>query len=525
MSRRPPRWLLLLAAASAVIAFLPLLYLLIRVSQAGWPEIWGVLSRGRTWDIAWNSIALTIAVAASTAVLGIPAAFLLARTRLVWRRFWLVMLTLPLAVPSYVAAYTWLAAFSTLKGFFGAWLVLTLSCTPYVVLPVVAAFRNTDTRLEDVARSLGMSQFRAFWRTTLPQISPAAAAGTLLVALYTLSDFGAVAVMRYDAFTRAIYASYRASFDRTSAAVMALLLVLLALIFVAGEQATRRRGERWRSGSGSPRPLRPSRLGWWQVPSLVLVTGYTTLALGVPTVSLAAMLLKSGQNNLEWSKLLDAAGNTVVVAALGALIATVMAIPVGILAARYQGIWSKSAETTALSSHVLPGVVVGLSLVFFGLAVVPPLYQTMALLGVAYGILFLPKSLGSIRTATAAVPPSLERQARSLGYNALQTFIRVTLPLTFTSVLAGFVLAMLTAMKELPATLMLRPTGMDTLATNIWRNTEVADFAAAAPYAAVLLLLAALPAWWLSRFAAGKVPVSGNFATKPQPAPLQEVAP
>ncbi len=500
MSRRPPRWLLLLAVASAAIALIPFGYLLVRTADAGWETIWAVLSRPRTWQVAVNSLSLTVAVAVSCVLIGIPAAWLVARSRLPMRRVWLVLLALPLAVPSYVAAYAWLALFPGMGGFGGSWLVLTLVSTPYVVLPVAAAFRASDAGAEEVARSLGASPWRAFRRAGLPQVIPAATAGTLLAAIYTLSDFGTVAIMRYDAFTRAIYASYRASFDRTSAAVLALLLIVLALVFVLGEQASRGSAQRWRTGAGTPKEGLPVPLGRWALPALTGLGALTVLALGVPTYSLLRMLASSAStNSVDVSSLVSAATATITVSAIGAVIAVVLALPVGILAARYRGAAVRATETGAFISHVLPGVVVGLSLVFFTLAVVPAVYQTVVVVGFAYGVLFLPKALGSVRTSMAAVPPVLEQQSRSLGLGPIATFARVTVPLIATGVLAGGVLAMLTAMKELPATLMLRPTGMETLATQIWRNTEVANYAAAAPYAATLLLLASIPAFWLSR--------------------------
>jgi iron(III) transport system permease protein len=372
-----------------------------------------------------------------------------------------------------------------------------------VVLPVAAAFRASDASGEEVARSLGAGPVRAFTRAGLPQVLPAAAAGTLLVALYTLADFGTVAIMRYDAFTRVIYSSYRASFDRTSAAVLSLLLVLFALAFVLAEQGWRGSAQRYRLGSGSPRVAPRVRLGpIWTPTALAALGALTVLAIGIPAFSLTRMLAASASTGVDAAELAQAAGATVVVSLAGAVIALALALPVGVLAARYRGTAVRAAETGAFTSHVLPGVVVGLSLVFLTLAVLPGLYQTVAVVAFAYGILFLPKALGSVRSATAAVPPVLEEVGRASGLSALATLRRVTLPIAWPGILAGGILAMLTAMKELPATLMLRPTGMETLATEMWRETEVADFAGAAPYAAVLLLLAAVPAFWLSRAAA-----------------------
>jgi iron(III) transport system permease protein len=192
-------------------------------------------------------------------------------------------------------------------------------------------------------------------------------------------------------------------------------------------------------------------------------------------------------------------------------------MPIATLSARFPGRAARALEAAGSLPLALPGIVVGLGLVFFSLLAVPALYQSAAMLAFAYGVLFLPKALGSVRTSVAAVPPTLEQQSRTLGHGPAATFWRVTVPLTWPGVLAGGVLAMLTAMKELPATLMLRPTGMETLATQMWRNTEVADYAAAAPYAAVLLLLAAVPAFWLSRVVSADEPPRAARPRTPPP--------
>ena len=174
-------------------------------------------------------------------------------------------------------------------------------------------------------------------------------------------------------------------------------------------------------------------------------------------------------------------------------------MPVGILAARYRTRSVRTIETASYSGHALPAVVVGLSLVFLTLAVLPGIYQTVFVLAFAYAVLFLPKAIGATRSATAAVPPVLEQTARTLGRGPLRAWSETTLRLTLPGIAAGGLLVLLTAMKELPATLMLRPTGLDTLATELWSRTEVAAYGAGAPYAIALVAIAAIPAWLLSR--------------------------
>ena len=496
----PPRRLLLLGSVTAAVAVIPLVYLIVRVFGAGLDRIIDVLWRTRTLDTVLTSAALVLVVTLACLLIGIPAAWLVSRTTLPLRGMWLVLLALPLAMPSYVAAYAWIAQFPWFTGFPAAALVLTLVSFPYVALPTAAAFRFADPGVEEVARSLGRSPVRAFTTATLPQAWPAAAAGSLLVALYVLSDFGAVALFRVDAFTRVIYASYRGSFDRVSAAVLALILVAFAALLVWAERRARGRQTRWRVAGSIQRDHIPVRL--CRGPTIVATGSLVLLlilALGVPLASLINLMVRSRELDLDIGELLGATLGSTGVSLLGAVIAVALALPVGVLAARYRTRSVRGVETLSYSGHALPGVVVGLSLVFFTLSVAPFAYQTIVTLAVAYAVLFLPKAIGATRSATAAVPPILEATARTLGRGPASAWWSTTARLTAPGIAAGGLLVWLTAMKELPATLMLRPTGLDTLATELWSRTEIAAYGAAAPYAITLVVVAAIPAWLLSR--------------------------
>jgi iron(III) transport system permease protein len=201
-----------------------------------------------------------------------------------------------------------------------------------------------------------------------------------------------------------------------------------------------------------------------------------------------------------------AAGSTLYVSALGAAVAVVMAIPVGILAARSRHPVVRTIEHATYSGHALPGLVVALAMIFFGIRVVPGIYQQVPLLVLTYAMLFLPAAVGVVRASVALSSPRTEELARSLGRTPLGVLRSVTIPLAAPGIGAGAALVMLTCMKELPATLLLRPTGMDTLATRLWTHTSVSEYAAAAPYAVVLVLLAAIPTLLLTREQVGTRP-------------------
>ena len=490
-----PTWLIAVAALCASAAAIPLVYLIVRSVDAGFAELADTLLRGRVLELAVNTVLLAVVVTASCLVLGTGCAWALTRVRMSAPRTWLLVSALPLAVPSYLAAYGWLVWLPALNGFWASWFVMTAVCTPYVTLPVAAALRGASGDLEAVARSLGRGPFAAFRAATWPQIRPAAVAGALLVCLYTLSDFGLVSMLRYQTLTWGINAAYGASFDRNQAALLALVLVVLALGVVAGER--RSRGQVDLTAGRSMPSVRPP--GRWLAPLVALLLAAPLVGVVVPVVGLVSRLFEAATlRAIDVPRLFEAIGATLGLALTGAVVAALLALPIAALAARYRGRLVSAIETVGFLGHALPGIVVGLSLVFFALAVVPALYQSVVVLVFAYAVLFMPKAIGSMRSGIAAVPDSLIDVSRMLGLSPLATWWRVTARLALPGIGVGALLVAISIMKELPATLLLRPTGISTLATELWSRTAVFEFGAAAPYAAALVLLAAVPAVVLS---------------------------
>lgn len=496
-SSRAPWWLFAVAAGCAAAAAIPLVYLIVRALDAGIAVSVATLWRPRVFDLALNSITLAVAVTVTCLVVGTASAWVLTRVRIPIPGIWLLIAALPLAVPSYLAAYGWLVWFPSLNGFWASWLVMSAVCVPYVTLPVAAALRGASGNLHDVARTLGRGPFGAFASATWPQIRPAATAGALLVCLYTLSDFGLVSLLRYQTLTWGINAAYGASFNRNQAALLALVLVALALAVVTGERSSRGGLDRV-AVRGAP-PVIPS--GRWRVPVAVILVAAPVLGVVVPVVGLLSRLLEAASlRAIEVSRLLEAVGATLGLAVAGALLATLLALPIAALAARHTGRIVSMIEATGYLGHGLPGIVVGLSLVFFALSVVPALYQSVVVLVFGYSVLFMPKAIGTMRSGIAGVPGSLVEVSRMLGLSPLATWWRVTARLALPAIGVGALLVAISVMKELPATLLLRPTGISTLATELWSRTTVFEFGAAAPYAGALVLVAAVPAVVLSGF-------------------------
>jgi len=490
-----PAWLIVLAGLCAAVAAIPLVYLVVRTTEAGGTELLDTLVRPRVLQLTLNTALLAAGVTMSSLVLGTTCAWILTRIRLPFQSTLLLVSALPLAVPSYLAAYGWLVWFPSLNGFGASWFVMTMVCTPYVTLPVAAALRGASGDLESVARTLGRGPLRAFAAATWPQIRPAAIAGALLVCLYTLSDFGLVSMLRFQTLTWGINAAYGASFDRNQAALLALVLVVLALVVVAGERRSRRQVGSVPGRSTMPASA-PGKAGFIYVAVLLAAP---LAGVVVPVVGLLSRLLEAETlRAIDVPRLVEAVGATLGLALAAAVVAVLVALPIAALAARYRGRLVAVIEAVGFLGHALPGIVVGLSLVFFALAAVPMFYQTSVVLVFAYVVLFMPRAIGSVRSGIAAVPASLGDVSRMLGLSPFQAWWRVTARLALPGIAIGALLVAISAMKELPATLLLRPTGVSTLATELWSRTALFEFGAAAPYAAALVLVAMVPAVLLS---------------------------
>lgn len=486
------------AVAVALLALSPVAYLLVRATEGGPNRLADLVLRDRTAELLARSLALTAAVTVACLVVGTALALATTRLDVPGRRVLVVLAALPLAVPTYVAAFAWISVLPDLDGFWGTFLVLTSCSYPYVLLPVRAALLRQDGSAEDVARTLGLSAGQTLRRVTLPVLRPALAAGGLLVALYTLSDFGAPSLMRHDVFTRVIYSSYTSSFDRQAAAALSLVLVAVTLLVVTAQG--RGPGRTAAVTRAASRPAAPGRTG----PAGTALTwagslAVAAVALGVPAAALGYWTARGVGAQLQLDDVLAAASTTLGYAAAGAVVTALLAVPVGLLAGRSGSPLPRLLERATYVGHALPGVVIALAVVFLFIRVdaLEPLYQRPAMLVVAYVVLFLPLAVGAVHASAATSPPALEEVARVAGLRPLAVVRRVSLPLARPGVAAGAALVFLTCAKELPATLLIAPPGTATLATELWTLTGVAAYSAAAPYAALLVALSAVPTYLL----------------------------
>ncbi len=484
-----------MVAFGVFVSVLPLFYILLRTAQIGVTELAENLFRARTLELIYNSLSLTLVVCITAMTIGTAQAWLSFRSDLAFRRFFQVVAILPLAMPSYVLAYAWLSVSSGINGFIGSWLVLSISTSPYVFLAVSAAFNRHSGAGEEVARTLGRSQLSVARTITWPAIRSSVFGSGLLVALYTLSDFGAVSLMRFDTFTRAIYNAYRASFDRNSAAALALVLVLLTLVLIRIES---RSSSLKATKSSSQYRAMQTKLGKWQLGAQALLFSWFLIGVLIPIMSIIYWTV-IGQSQSNLGEISRAFVNTVGYGFAGGLTVAFVGLAVAILVVRYRSRYSINVEKTILITHALPGVVVALSFVFLVNQSVPNLYQTSALVLLAYLALFLPNAVAVLKVPISQVPTGIEEVSRTLGNSQFQTLRKVVIPAAAPGILSATAFVGLTVIKELPATLILRPTGIETLATRLWSATSVSAFSAAAPYALLLILVAGIPALFVNR--------------------------
>lgn len=520
-----------IALLVGMLAIIPLIYILLRALEAD-AAIWERLWSRQIPLLMFNTLALTATTVLLSALFGIGAAWLVERTDLPGTRVWRVLLALPLAIPAYVAAICWLILFRRggvvdqvaiewlgfargtfplpqITNLWGATIVISLCVCPYVFLPVGAVFRALDRSLEEAARMAGHSAWTTLWRVVLPLAMPAAAGGALLVALYVLSDFGTVAMLRYRTFTLAIFQQFAGQVDRSAAAILSFVLIGMAvpILYTAAWIARRERQmtrSRWQ-------PRRLVRLGRWRPLALAVIGTLIFFALGLPLLTLGGLTLQGwlfptevdriwGVNN---EGILRHGLNSVGLAAAAATGAILLAMFPALVAARRPGRWSSLLLAACQSPFALPGIIIGLSFVLLFNRWAPMLYGTVVVLVIGVVFRLLPQAVTANESALRAVSPPLEQAARTLGNNGFRTFQRVTLPVAAPGLLASWVLAFVTAMKELPTVILLRPPGFDTLPVRIWVAASESVHTQAAPAAFGLIVMTIVTLLFVMRQQAG----------------------
>jgi iron(III) transport system permease protein len=502
---RRPVGLLVVSSAIAVLLALPLIFLLIESHRAGLGAVADQLFRPLTASLLWNTVRLAVVVTAACAIIGTTAAWLVERTDLPGRRIWAVLLVVPLAIPDFVVSFGWSSLFVWIQGFRGAVIVMTLAVYPLVYLPVAASLRAADPGQEEVARSLGVGRLRTFARITLGQARGAILGGCLLVALVLLAEYGAFEMLSYRTFTTEIFSELQLPSEVPVACALSLVLVAISLVVLAGEGWLRGGGRVARSGPMAQRAVSPVRLRPGAKAAALTGTSLLMLAaLGLPVGASIYWIVRGGVPSVSDSvsvSMLSAALHTALYGFGAAAIDTLLALPVAVLAIRHTGVARHFLERSTYLVLALPGVVIALALTYFTEQYASSFgYQTAPLLVLCYAIMFFPLALVGVKAAIARAPASLDEVARSLGQGRLAAFSRITLRLAAPGLMAAFCLVFLEVVTELTATLILVPTGVQTLATQFWQYQSSLSYAQAAPFALVMIAVAAVPSVVLGRF-------------------------
>ncbi|ALP51980.1 hypothetical protein Tel_01840 [Candidatus Tenderia electrophaga] len=495
---------------TATVPLLFVIYSSLQLSAAAWAGLWS----SRLPGLMGNTLSLALAVVVLCLLLAVPSAWLTARREFVGRTLAIWLLVLPLTIPTYVFAhiYTvllepdgWLgrvwqavageAAVIDIYGLGGAAVMLALATFSYVFLLGYTSLVDARQSLEDAARIHGASRWQVFARVTLPLMRPALAAGLVVVVLHTLSDFGAVSMLRYQTFTLSIYLQMSGRFDYHAAAGLSLILVSMSLAFLVLERFFRRQ-QRYYAGAQSRFVHRkPASRG----ETLLIWVWLGLVSLFAFIIPLCWMLVWSYDallRDMIDTRFWGYAFNTGIVSFTAATVAVFLALPIGLYHTRARTWLSNIYVQLSSIGFVLPGPVVALGVISFVIAVMPNFYGGFAALIMALVVRFLPLAIQSQEAALQQLTPSIEQAGRIHGAGPLENLWRVILPMIRNGMVTAWVLVFIDVLKELPATLMLRPVGFDTLPIRIWIEASEEMLELAAP-AALVLVVGTLPALWI----------------------------
>lgn len=504
----PFRPLSLGALALAALVLLPLAAVVVLAAGSSTGGAWTHLIDTGLAGYALNSALLLLLVGVGVIAVGVGAAWLTALCEFPGRRVLQVLLVLPLALPGYVIAYAytdflqfsgpvqttlralagvdgtqWKAAgywFPEIRSLPGAALMFVLVLYPYVYLPVRAAFAGGGANLTEAARTLGLSPWQAFMRVALPLARPAIAGGCALALMETLADFGAVAHFAVDTFTAGIYKAWFGLGDKVAAARLACLLLLATLLLVGAERASRGRA---RYASANARTGRVAfRFGGAGGLAAAAAAALPCLLGFVLPVAILARLAWREVDTLDWARFGGFAWNSLTVGLAAALVAVAGALLLA-YAVRLDRRLAGVGRLAALG-YAVPGAVIAVGLLVplagfdnwldawmrerFGVRTGLLVTGSIAALVFAYVVRFLAVALANVEAGLARVTPSMDDAARAMGLGAGATALRVHVPLIARSLMVAALLVFVDALKELPATLAVRPFNFDTLATHAY---------------------------------------------------------
>ncbi|WP_296130753.1 iron ABC transporter permease [Pseudomonas sp. Ga0074129] len=525
-----------IAFAVALLVLLPLSVLLFSWHDVD-RQIWTHLWQTQLPRLLGNTLVLVLGVGVGVTLLGVSLAWLTSLCEFPGRRWLDWALMLPFAIPAYVLAFVFVGLLdfagplqTQLREWFGndvrfrvrstggVIIVLVLVFYPYVYLLARNAFLAQGKGLMEAARVLGLSPWRAFWRVALPMARPAIGAGLALAIMETLADFGAVSVFNFDTFTTAIYKTWYSFYSLTSATQLASLLLLAVMLVLYGERRAR----------GAVRPVneRPRSKALYHLKGaqawaasawcgLVFACGFV-----IPLLQLVAWFWQRGRFDLDerYSALIL---HTLYLGAMAALITVSVALLLAFARRMAPTRLMRSTVGLANLGYALPGSMLAVAIMlafsyldrelviplstFLGGAGKPILLGSLSALLLAYMIRFLAVAYGPLENSLARIRPSLPEASRSLGVGGAGLFFKVYLPLLVPGALSAALLVFVDVLKEMPATLLMRPFGWDTLSVRVFEMTSEGEWARASLPALTLVLVGLLPVILLIRRSARRI--------------------
>ncbi len=486
---------------------------------------------------AVNTVVLTVLVGLGAAVLGTATAWLVTVCRFPGRGLFEVALALPLAFPAFVLAYAYTDLldhpgpvqtllrditgwgprdywFPEIRSLPGAALMLTLVLYPYVYLLARAAFLQGCPTAQAVARTLGHGPWAAFFRVALPMARPAIVGGTALAMMETIADYGTVAHFGVQTFATGIFRAWFSMGDRPAAAQLSTCLLFLALALALLERAQRGAAQRHQA-SRRYEAIAPVQLDGWQAAGAVVLCAVPVfLGVAVPVVMLGSTAVGSGQSPLD-PRYLDFARNSLTLAGIAAGITVVAALLIGYAERLAPGRVSRTAATLAGLGYAIPGGVIAVGLLvplaaldnrvdalareWLGVSTGLLLTGSAAALILAYAVRFMAVALNAVEAGLATIRPTMDQAARTLGHGPAATLARVHAPLLRGSLLTAALIVFVDVMKELPATLIMRPFNFDTLAVQAHRLAADERLSQAAVPSLVIVGFGLLPVLLLAR--------------------------
>lgn len=512
---RIPKALLASCVLAVVIVVLPVAVTMLQAARGGVGHAVDAITASSTLTLLLHTGLVTIMAAPLCLVFGVACAWLIERTELPGRRIWTLLVVAPLTVPLFVTSYAWAALSRSLQGLVGAAGIIGFSYFPIVFLLVAASLRGMDPALEETGRSLGLGARQVFFRVVVPQLRPALLGGMLLVVLDTLVEFDAFVALKYQTFTLDISSQYQLSFSASGAAALSLMSTVICVVLLLGEARLRGNANYTRVSHGARRALTRYRLGRGKPVVLCGLGLLVTVSLGIPVGTLIHWFTQTTQaGDSGASASLGTLGPaTVTSVGLGvssAVVAVVMAFPIAVLAVRHRGAVVTLLERATYLSFALPDLVAAIALAYAASHYTHFLYGSVILLIFADAMLFIPFAVVAIRASLGQVEPVLEESARSLGASGLRTVGRITIPLAWPGIAAAGVLVFAFVLGDLSTAQVLLPPNLSTLGTQFQENSSTVAFAAAAPFAAVLIVLSMIAAYVLmNRFGRVRTPAEG----------------